>query len=230
MKNIKLYKTQDSFNTEKEELNTPWVALTDDNGEVHYSVDDEQEDAFAYVDLGLPSGLKWATMNVGATSETDLGTQFAWGETETKDDFQEMNYKYFALTPTYYEWTKYCQADGLTTLEPEDDTAHVVMGGKWRMPTKDEMQELLDNTNYEFVIQDDVTYVRFTSKTDSSKSMILPTTYNSTYGHLCNVWSSSLSTQNNEPFAIDIMSKGGTPIKIDAYMRCRGHYVRAVKP
>ena len=94
---------------------------------------------YDYVDLGLPSGLKWATCNVGATSPEQAGLYFAWGETTgyTADDvtsgvraFNPKNYTGSAIS---------------TDLTLEQDAAHVNLGGNWRMPTQIECQELLDN-------------------------------------------------------------------------------------
>lgn len=86
------------------------------------------------VDLGLPSGVKWANMNVGATTPEDFGDYFAWGETEPKSDYS---------LSTYFEskFDKYA-TDKKTQLDPEDDVVHVKWGGDWRMPTKSEQDEL----------------------------------------------------------------------------------------
>ena len=91
-----------------------------------------------YVDLGL--SVKWATFNVGATSPEDYGDYFAWGETEPKETYSWATYKWCDGTSSNI--TKYNTADGKTILEPADDAAQVHWGGNWRMPTKDEMQEL----------------------------------------------------------------------------------------
>ena len=107
------------------------------------------ENGYTWVNLGLPSGLKWATMNVGAQSETDYGDYFAWGETETKSTFNWDTYKYGS---SIYSVTKYCVnstygiVDNKTTLLPEDDAATQNWGGAWRMPTRTEQLELLNNS------------------------------------------------------------------------------------
>lgn len=99
------------------------------------------------VDLGLPSGLKWANMNIGATFPEDYGDYFAWGETEPKDYYNWSTYKWCNGSGT--TMTKYCtisnygKVDNKTTLDPEDDAAHVNWGGAWRMPTYAEQKELL---------------------------------------------------------------------------------------
>ena len=112
----------------------------------------KQVKQYEYVDLGLPSGLKWATMNVGATSEADYGSYFQWGDIEDKSnsDYSWAHYKYCNGSKTTI--TKYCTnssygtEDNKTTLEPEDDAATQIMGGDWRMPTASEYQTLYNET------------------------------------------------------------------------------------
>lgn len=103
------------------------------------------------VDLGLPSGLKWANYNVGAISPEDYGGYYAWGETEEKSDYSWFTYKHCNGN---FNMTKYCTdgyygiVDNKTVLEFEDDVAHVKWGGDWRMPTKEEQEELRDNCKW----------------------------------------------------------------------------------
>lgn len=114
----------------------------------------DQINGHEYVDLGLPSGAKWATCNVGATKPEELGGYYAWGETEEKDVYMWKTYKW--CTGTRNSMTKYCTnssngtVDNKTVLDPEDDVAHVNWGGTWRMPTSDELKELLDNCIWEW--------------------------------------------------------------------------------
>ncbi len=117
-----------------------------------------------YVDLGLPSGIKWATCNVGADNPEDYGDYYAWGETETKSTYNWGTYKW--MESGYSDWkhvNKYTYpdnqtsgiwynngkfvGDNKTTLDPEDDVAHVKWGGDWRMPTKAEQDELRNTNN-----------------------------------------------------------------------------------
>lgn len=99
------------------------------------------------VDLGL--SVKWASFNVGAFSPEQTGDYYAWGEVEPKDYYDWKSYKW--SEGTAYELTKYCPSssngfngysDLKKTLEAQDDVAHVRYGGKWRMPTKAELDEL----------------------------------------------------------------------------------------
>ncbi len=110
------------------------------------------EKHYEYVDLGLPSGLLWATCNVGAETPEETGDYFAWGETEPKEIYNWSTYKW--CDGTYNSLTKYCSdsyygkdgfVDNKTVLDPEDDAATVNWGKNWRTPTYEEYKELLDN-------------------------------------------------------------------------------------
>lgn len=117
-----------------------------------------KEGDYTYVDLGLPSGTKWATYNIGATKPTGFGNKYAWGETQTKSRYYWTNYKWRAADAAHYYYgkiTKYCSnseygiVDNKTVLEAEDDAATVNWGSAWRMPTKEEMNELAMECTWE---------------------------------------------------------------------------------
>ena len=162
-----------------------------------------------YVDLGLPSGLQWAKCNVGADKETDYGYYFQWGEIESHDNgipCDWANYKYgdgwnFSK---YNTLTSYGETpDGKTTLDFEDDAARANMGGDWRMPTKDEFQELLDNTTNEWVTNFNGSRVNGRKFTGSNGNYIfIPASdsrsvYSSrSQGYDGYIWSSSLNASN----------------------------------
>ena len=101
-----------------------------------------------FVDLGLPSGTLWATCNVGADNPEDFGDFFAWGETEPKDFYDWENYKYGNCVDGFYELYKYYSDDNLTVLEPCDDAVRANWGNEWRMPTKEEYDELYMETTF----------------------------------------------------------------------------------
>ena len=162
-----------------------------------------------YVDLGLPSGLKWAKCNIGAEKETDYGYYFQWGEITPYTDYTWADYKYCNGSST--TMTKYCTdssngtVDNKTKLEDEDDAARANMGGDWRMPTSDECEELINNTINEWISDYNGTGVsgrKFTSKTDTSKYIFFPAAggcyQHSAYdvGYYGDVWSSSLNISN----------------------------------
>lgn len=101
-----------------------------------------------YVDLGLSSGCLWATCNVGASKPERYGDYFAWGETKPKSAIQSNTYKWGKVHSDTDIITKYCNdsiyslVDNKITLDLSDDAAHVNWGGDWRMPTKEEQDEL----------------------------------------------------------------------------------------
>ncbi len=105
---------------------------------------------FEIVDLGLPSGQLWATMNVEATQPSEPGGYYAWGETEEKDDYSWDTYKW----GTDSTLTRYCRntmlgmVDSLVSLINEDDVARQRMGGRWRMPSLAEVVELREQCSW----------------------------------------------------------------------------------
>ncbi len=100
---------------------------------------DNKINGHEYVDLGLPSGLKWATCNVGASCPEEYGQYFAWGETEQKAEF--MNANCLTLDREF----------GDIGGNPKYDVARAKWGGSWRLPTKDEWEELLNQCTWRFV-------------------------------------------------------------------------------
>lgn len=105
------------------------------------------------VDLGLASGLLWAKYNMGATEPTDRGNYYAWGETSTKKKYNGSSYKHFK-TDDYANVKKiykYNEGDGKEVLDLEDDAARANLGVGYRIPTKADWEELLDDCKWEAV-------------------------------------------------------------------------------
>ena len=163
----------------------------------------------AYVDLGLPSGLLWATCNVGAETPEDYGDYFAWGETQPKDFYDWSTYQHSNGGTSWPNpnLTKYCNnssygyndyTDNLTTLLPEDDAATANWGSDWRMPTNEEWQELYQNTTQTWTTRNGVNGRLFTAP--NGNSLFLPAAgcrFSSTLGYAGSYgyyWSSSLYT------------------------------------
>ena len=113
----------------------PHMSLIKDDSKVHY-FENNSHNGHEYVDLGLPSGTKWATMNVGASSETDYGNYYQYGKGAAQ----------YAATSgdSNYGGTE-------DPLDSSVDTASQVWGGSWHMPTRAQMQELTANTTYQWV-------------------------------------------------------------------------------
>ena len=202
----------------------------------------EQTKQYEYVDLDLPSGLKWAKCNVGAEKETDYGDYFQWGLTtpNTADDCTLENYRYCNGSDTtltkYNNISFFGTVDNITTLETTDDAARANMGGDWRMPTRDEIQELVDNTDNEWVEDykgSGVNGRKFTSKTNGSKYIFIPAAGYCLDGSVYNVgsggyvWSSSLYTSEPD-FAWSLYFRSGS-CALDYYDRCDGRPVRGVR-
>lgn len=193
-----------------------------------------------YVDLGLPSGLKWAKYNVGATSETQYGKFFQWGETEQHDTgipYDWANYKYYNRTSGTVTKYKYDEnPDYTATLELGDDAARANMGGDWRMPTQANFKELLDNTDHAWVENfnnSNVNGYTFTSRKNKNNYIFIPASeYNEgistkirplTY----HIWSSSVNTTASDyAWALDFYSDSISAEH--AFDRCDGMAVRGV--
>ena len=166
------------------------------------------ENGHEYVDLGLPSGIKWATCNVGANSPEDYGDYFAWGETEPKDYYYWSTYKYcngpYDIMTKYFTDSDYGTVDNKTTLELTDDAAHVNWGGNWRMPTKAEQDELrnTDNCTWEWTTLNGVEGYKVISKKNGN-SIFLPAAGRRDYdgligaGNVGHYWSSSLDADRS---------------------------------
>lgn len=174
-----------------------------------------------YVDLGLPSGLKWATCNVGANKPEEYGDYFAWGETEPyytdghsqanpcsdwttrKTGYNWTSYKW--CTGLYYTQTKYCTnssfgtVDNKNVLDLEDDAAHVNWNGDWRMPTKEEQEELQTNCTWTWGSHNGVNGCTVVGP--NGNSLFLPAagfrldSKLDNEGYSCEFWSSSLLSE-----------------------------------
>ena len=155
--------------------------LSCDKDDIDERLDSNIYNGHEYVDLGL--SVKWATFNVGATKPEEYGDYYAWGETEPKTDYDWSTYKY--CNGSSSTLTKYCNnssygnngfTDTKTTLDPDDDVAHVKWGGDWHMPTKDEFTELLNNCTWTWTTLNDVNGYRVTSNKSgyTDRSIFLP--------------------------------------------------------
>ena len=162
---------------------------------------DDKFNGHAYVDLGLPSGLLWATCNVGADKPEDYGDYFAWGETTTKSTYNESTYKWCNGSTTtltkYNTDSSYGTVDNKTVLDFSDDVARANWGGSWRMPTDDEWMELFDNCTWTWMNQSSHNGYKVTSKSNGN-SIFLPAAgfrYDTSFyytGSDGRYWSSSL--------------------------------------
>ena len=184
------------------------------------------------VDLGLPSGLKWGSCNIGASSPEEYGDYYAWGETSTKSNYSWETYKwgsYNSLTK-YNTSSSYGTVDNNTKLDNSDDVARVKLGGKWRMPTDDEWTELRTKCTWTWTTQNGVYGRKVTGP--NGNSIFLPaagyrdgTSLDSagSYGYY---WSSSLYTVSPYCAWFVYFYSGGVG-RYYSY-RCLGQSVRPV--
>lgn len=132
----------------------------------------------AAVDLGLPSGTKWANINVGATNPEDNGSYFSWGEITTKSDYKWGSYKYFqnqgkARFLKYNTLPDYGDVDDKVELELSDDAASQSWGGKWHIPSIEDFEELISNCTCVWSSLNGKKGYKITSK-KNGKSIFLP--------------------------------------------------------
>ncbi len=186
------------------------------------------------VDLGL--SVKWATMNVGATSPEDYGWYFAWGETTAKTTYDWSTYT--LCKGSFDTMTKYCTSssygtvDNKTTLELADDAAYKNWGGSWRMPTKAEQYELREKCTWTWITQNGVNGYKVSGP--NGNSIFLPAAgyrndssldFAGSHGIF---WSSLSTSTSDYAYGLGFGSDGfgwGS-----SYVRYRGRSVRAVCP
>lgn len=206
------------------------------------NVVEESSSTYEWIDLGLPSGLLWASTNVGAEKPEDFGLYFAWGETEGYEGVtidKQFSWSDYELcngsdrTLTKYNTNSHLgTVDNLTTLEQVDDAAYQA-DSSCRIPTRDECQELIDNTTSTWETLNGVNGRRFISKTNGN-SIFVPAAGCCLNGSVAQVsysgcfYSSSLdenSIMNVWSLLFDLSNVGMT---LDVF-RCYGLTVRAVK-
>ncbi len=154
-----------------------------------------------YVDLGLPSGTLWATCNVGANKPEEYGDYFAWGEITPKSTYSWKTYRYYmgesnnmVSFSKYSTYSTYGRADKKYVLDLADDAAHANLEEDWRMPTRDEIEELRTKCTWTWTTLQGVT--GYVVKGSNGKSIFLPAasykTDRSGYENRGYYWSSSL--------------------------------------
>lgn len=177
------------------------------------------------VDMGL--SVTWGSLNLGATSPEDGGNYYAWGETETKDDYSWDTYKW----GTSDSWTKYNSVDNIETLADSDDAATALLGGEWRMPTSAEVQELIENCTWTWTTQGGVNGYTVTAK--NGNTIFLPAAGNHSYsgtfkvGEEGDYWTGSKGTGfNNYARYLVFDTEGADWTATD---RCYGFCIRPVQ-
>ena len=180
------------------------------------------------IDLGLPSGTKWACCNVGANKPEDFGGYYAWGETKEKKN--------------YFAWDTYihcngsestCHNLGSDIAGTGYDVAHVKWGDSWVMPSFDQIMELLENCTYEWTTVNGINGGKLTSKTNGGTIFLPAAGYinvqfvePSSVGTIGGFWSGTLHPR----FSYDAYTVGfhSRKVSCDNYYRCSGYPVRPV--
>ena len=157
------------------------------------------------IDLGLPSGTKWACCNVDAKSPEDYGGYYAWGETEEKEIYNDVTYRYSSGEDTdgdgWYDKNGQYQSLGSSICGTQYDVAHMKWGGSWQLPDFDQIVELLDECEYEWTTQNGVKGQKFTGP--NGASIFLPAAGSRSgtdlrfSGFLGNGWSGTQCTSIN---------------------------------
>lgn len=153
------------------------------------------------VDLGLPSGTLWATCNVGASKPEEYGNYYAWGEVETKNVYTIETYKHSKNDYIIKYNTVVGFIDNKSSLDSEDDVAHVKWGGDWRIPTPQELNEITYLCNWTWTLCNGVYGYRLTSRKNNN-SIFLPAAGGWLKQELIEVgsigcyWSSSIDVQS----------------------------------
>lgn len=119
-------------------------------------IPEDPETQYEYVDLGLPSGVKWATCNVGATNSVECGNYYAWGEIATKEDYSSAT------------CTSYGKDLGVISGNPEYDAATAEWGSAWRTPKLEDMYELVTQCEWIWSEQNEIAGFNVVSKTNGN--------------------------------------------------------------
>lgn len=181
-----------------------------------------------YVDLGLPSGTLWATCNVGANSPEEYGDYFAWGETTTKSSYFESNSTTYGLSTSTLHSRGIIGEDGNLTASYDAATAN--WGGSWRMPTRDEIKELVNNCTWKWTTYNGVNGRLVTGP--NGNSIFLPAAgyRNGSYLYYAGsdgfYWSATPSSNGYNAYYLRFNS--GDYDWNDDYDRYYGHAVRPV--
>ena len=176
---------------------------------------------YEYVDLGLPSGLKWATHNIGATSPSEYGNYYAWGEVVTKETYTQENSLTYDKPMDDISGTEY-------------DAATINWGGDWRMPTRTEMQELIDNCTWTWTTQKGVSGYKVTSKLNSNYIFLPAAGYRdraslNNAGVSGNYWSSSPNKYIIDNIDADYLNFYSSSHNVSNYGRDLGNSIRPVR-
>ena len=191
-------------------------------------------DGHAYVDLALPSGTLWAATNIGASNPEDYGNYYSWGETETKPYYYMSNY--FDTTNSGTTFITYNKDGGLTELQTQHDAAYVNWSSNWRMPSKEQLDELTNtqNTTSEWTTLNGVNGRLVTSKLNGNSIFFPVSGYNGSNGFHVGTkgyyWSRTLYVDGNSSGTAWYLDIGSSDFRSTlTFNREHGSSVRAVR-
>ena len=194
-------------------------------------VSDGNEHGFEYVDLGLPSGTMWATCNVGAKKPEKSGLLFQFGHVDGYK-YGDKDNKFVTTDDANELTTSGKEYNTKEILDTEDDAAHVNMGGKWMMPTKEQLEELCDNTKCAIVTVNGVKGMSLTSKINN-KQLFIPFVgywYDDSFelsGRKASIWTSQVyASKADYAYRAGYSTSGYTGVTIE-YRSC-AYSVRGV--
>lgn len=208
------------------------VSIILNGGDAHLTCPDNHHPHM--IDLGLPSGTKWACCNVGANKPEDYGGYYAWGETEEKTTYNWNTYNHYDGSSST------CHNIGRDIAGTQYDVAHVKWGGSWVMPSREQINELLINCTHEWTTVNSVNGRKFTSKTNGG-SIFLPAAGERGNSELSNAggygdyWSSTLYEsypgESDPRGAVDLYFYSGRVYwdRSCSSSRSVGHSVRPVR-
>lgn len=222
-------RSNNQYSTNQNQYSTNYSNNT--SGQTHASNSSNMINGHEYVDLGLPSGLKWATCNIGASSPEEYGDYFAWGETESNSKCNEKN------SLTWEKSVSMLKSEGIVNgqeiLNRNYDAASVNWGGSWRMPTIQEYNELLSVCKWRKETKNGKVIYRIIGP--NGKSIFFPfagycsTEYsnvlNGTEEIGCYTWSSSVKDNKTSALGLILLKKSK---ETDSEFRYVGRSVRPV--
>ena len=199
-----------------EQITFTTLNFGESNGNDDVYDSDGEVNGYEYVDLGLPSGLKWATCNVGAECSGEFGYRFAWGEINPKDEYTWENYSMMNVEV------------GDISGNPQYDAASANWGGEWRMPTIDEIRELKDHCTWRRAEMNGIWGMSITGP--NGKILFLPSTIRSDDREAGYYWSSVPADGAIEYSWMVLFYEEGTEpcIYISPRYRCEGFPIRPV--
>ena len=201
-------------------------------GDVHLTCPDNHHPHA--IDLDLPSGTKWACCNVGASSPEGYGGYYAWGETGEKSEYTWENYAYNnSSTHDYSNIGSDYTNIGSNIAGTQYDVAHVKWGGEWKMPTKEQCDELCNNCTYQWTTVNGISGGKFIGSNGSS--IFLPAVGCRWESYLDNAgsggyyWSSNQYSSGSNHACYLYIYSGGADTSNRFLDRCIGQGVRPVR-